>query len=50
MLVERYSICPAFLYMDEARIKHVLRIAIFQASSLRSAGLNHGCHAWPRRA
>jgi len=26
MFVERHPISPAFLYMDEARIKHVLGI------------------------
>jgi hypothetical protein len=47
MFVERGAIDPEFIYMDEARIKHVLGIGIFQASSFRSAGLNHRRHIWP---
>src|SRR6202034_3110159 len=42
MQVERLPILPSLLDMNEATIKHVLRVGILQASGLRSAALDHG--------
>lgn len=41
MFVERLTIDPAFLYMNQAAIKNILSIGILEASFLRSAGLDH---------